>query len=148
MSFICNFDNRCTFAYKFSIYNKSDPDFVALRQLVKKNNMRCRDDARRSGRVNDYVKLQRIRLMARGPRKIWSLQDYNCADAYHSYLPHKYAEYFDVYVDEDDDARTDLIREIKEGLTRTQYNKILELEFKAKMLRYEAQQRAEQRRFA
>ena len=141
MSFICNFDNRSTFAYKFSIYSKSDPDFVALRKLVKANNERCREYARRSGKVDDYFKLHRIRLMARGPRKIWSLQDYNCKGAYQSYLPHKYAEYFDVYVDENPDARADLVREINDGLTKTQYNRILELEHEANRLRREAHER-------
>lgn len=145
MSFICNFDNRSTFAYKFSVYSKSDPDFVALKQLVKANNERCRDYARRSGRVDDYFKLQRIRLMARGPRKIWSIQDYNCKGAYQSYLPHKYAEYFDVYVDEDVEARADLIREINDGMTKTQYNRIRELEMQANQLRREAEERVRTR---
>lgn len=148
MSFICNFNNRSTLAYKFSVYDKNDPDLIALQEMVKDHNKRNRDYVRALGKVTDDINIQRIRLMARGPRKIWSLQDRNCAYAYQSYLPHKYAEYFDVYVDEDVDARNDLIREVKEGLTRTQYNKILELEYQARKLRFEGQQRAELRRVA
>lgn len=142
MSFICNFNNRSSFAYRFSIYDKTDKDFVALKKLVHENNKRCREFARRFGVVNDYTKLQRIRLMARGPRKIWSMQDYNCSHAYDQSLPHKYAEYFDVYVDEDLEARADLVREINEGMTKTQYKRILELEHQAQQLRREAKERA------
>lgn len=142
MSFICNFNNRSTLAYKFSVYNKNDPDLIALQEMVKDHNKRNRDYVRTVGKVTRDINIQRVRLMARGPRKIWSLQDYNSTRAYQAYLPHKYAEYFDVYVDEDVDARTDLIREVEEGLSRAQYNKILDLEHRARMLRFEGQQRA------
>lgn len=146
MSFICNYDNRSSFDYIFSVYTKDDPDLIALKKRVAENNKFIRTFARRHKNVRDSIVFKKVRLMARGPRRIWAKQDFQYSrfgtyPQYDASLPHKYAEYFDVYCGEDRDALIDLKREINEGLTRSQYNKICELEYQANALRWEAKMR-------
>jgi len=74
MSFIKNLDKRETFSYRFSVYEKTDEDLIALKKQIKKWN-------------KDSIDKKRISLMARGPR---IKNSYNTL--------HKDAKYFDVYV--------------------------------------------------
>jgi hypothetical protein len=146
MSFICNFDNRSTMAYRFSVYTKDDKDLIALKERVKKNNELVRTRSRKHGFV--YGEILRIRLMSRGPRRIWAKQDFDHPSyysgtfgQYDAYLPHRYAEYFDVYVDQDSDAEDVLRTELKTGMTRSMQQKKSRLEFEARMIEWEGKQR-------
>ena len=51
MSFICNFENRHTDNYKFSVYTKDDPDLLHLKMLVAAHNKRIRDYAKRFNKM-------------------------------------------------------------------------------------------------
>lgn len=73
--------------YKFSVETPNDPQINTLKQTVSKYNKDVD-----SGIYLDIKK--RVRLMGRGPRKIYETKP----GQYQSYLPYKFAKYFDVYV--------------------------------------------------
>ena len=67
--------------YKFSVETPNDPQIDILKQTVSEYN-------------KDVDKKKRVRLMGRGPRKIYETKP----NQYQSYLPYKFAKYFDVYI--------------------------------------------------
>lgn len=134
MSYIKNFSNRTSFAYQFSVDNKQDEDLIVLQERVRAHNEMVRKMCRRFNRVSSYDKLQKVSLMARGPR-LHEGRRYNTS------LPHKYAVYFDVYLLEDNDAFLSLKREIVEGYTPSMWRKKCELENRARLIEFYAEQR-------
>jgi len=70
-----------TSGYKFSVETPNDPQIDILKQTVSEYNK------------NVDIK-KRVRLMGRGPRKIYETKP----GQYQSYLPYKFAKYFDVYI--------------------------------------------------
>ena len=140
MSFICNFGNRETFAYKFSVYTKDDADLIALKKRVRENNELSRRRARRLNTVEYSPKILKVVLMARGPRTIWAKQEQRHPRTYDTYLPHKYADYFDVYCSEDRDATEALRVEIEEGMTPTMVKKKRDLQFEIWKIDHDARQ--------
>jgi hypothetical protein len=70
-----------TSGYKFSVETPNDPQIDILKQTVSEYNKNV-----------DMKK--RVRLMGRGPRKIYETKP----GQYQSYLPYKFAKYFDVYI--------------------------------------------------
>tara|TARA_B100000963_G_scaffold338953_1_gene336294 strand:+ start:836 stop:1258 length:423 start_codon:yes stop_codon:yes gene_type:complete len=138
MSYIKNYSNRSSFAYLFSVDNKQDEDLIALQERVRARNEMVREGCRRFNRVSSYDKLQKVSLMARGPRK-------HDGRRYDSNLPHKYAVYFDVYLLEDRDAFWALEREINEGYTPSMWRKKRDLEHKAWLIDHDARMRVRER---
>lgn len=147
MAFIKSSNNRSTLNYRFSVYTKDDKDLKALRNQIAEHNKNVRHFARKFGTTKHgwlRQKLMRIRVMGRGPRKIWSLQDYphnKRGSSYDAYLPQKYAEYFDVYVCEDHDQMNTLQVELETGMTASMQRRKYELEFEARRIEYEGQLR-------
>lgn len=118
-----------TESYRFSVRSKSDKDLLALKKDVNLRNKFLRANARRmkdkygTDRALMYLKirkLERVKLMARGPRAVWARADMQHCRAYDSSLPHQYAMYFDVYVLTDWTSQRVLETEIQEGLSPSQ----------------------------
>lgn len=145
MSFICNFGNRETFAYKFSVYTKDDADLIALKKRVRENNELSRRRARRLNTVEYSPKILKVVLMARGPRTIWAKQEQRHPRTYDTYLPHKYADYFDVYCRADREATEALRMEIEEGMTPTMVKKKRDHEFEIFNIMHAAAQAVRER---
>jgi len=145
MSFICNFGNRETLAYTFSVYTKDDPDLIALKKRVREHNARSRSRARSTGSMQYSADLLAVRLMPRGPRSIWAKQQQRHPRAFDSYLPHEYADYFDVYCSEDRDATEALRVEIEEGMTPTMVKKKRDHEFEIFKIMHAAAQAVRER---
>ena len=113
--------------YRFSTKSKSDPDLLRLKADIFKKNKQLRTYIRDIAEDNkdlalDYLNrnwnnLQRIRLMPRGKRAVHALKDYGYPRAYDSYLPKKYASYFDVYVGPDTHAEYMFRDQIENNLT-------------------------------
>jgi hypothetical protein len=140
MSFICNFGNRETLAYKFSVYTKDDADLIALKKRVRENNELSRGRARRMGTMKYSPKILKVRLMARGPRTIWAKQEQRHPRTYDAYLPHEYADYFDVYCSEDSEATEALRVEIEEGMTPAMVKKKRDLQVEIWKIDHDARQ--------
>lgn len=147
MAFIKSSNNRSTLNYRFSVYTKDDKDLKALQNQIAEHNKNVRRFAKKFGTTKHAwlsQKLMRIRVMGRGPRKIWSLQDYphnKRGSSYDSYLPQKYAEYFDVYVCEDHDQMNALQVELETGMTASMQRRKAQLEYEACMIEWEGKQR-------
>jgi len=90
MAYLKNSEKRNTLAYRFTVDSKDDMGLIKLKDIIKEHNKL----ARKWGRVPT----QTLRLMARGTRVKWAKADGKNARRYDTYLPHKYATYFDVYV--------------------------------------------------
>jgi small-conductance mechanosensitive channel len=138
MAYIKNVANRTSFAYQFSVDNKQDEDLIALKQRVRERNERIREIYRKYNMFDSNCKLDKVSLMARGPRK-------HDGRRYDSNLPHKYAVYFDVYLSEDRDAIENLRREIKDGYTPSMWRKKRDLEHKIWLIDYDAKTRVRER---
>lgn len=138
MSFICNFTNRSSGAYKFSVYSKDDPDLLHLKQLVKDKNERLRTYARKHQEIPTwYGELQCVKLMARGSRRLNGKLLHSNAD---SSLRHQYAEYFDVYVHSSYENYW-LQRELETGMTRSEMNKYDKHMSEARWLEWQGKRR-------
>ena len=129
---LCNNGEPRAADYVFSIKSKDDPMFLALKENLKRHNKDVRARLRSEDRQPDgrypYMSLMRARVMSRGPRAIYSNLDHGHSYAYDSFLPHKYASYFDVYVGSDSHNNYYLRQEIDTGLTRKEMDKIQDLE--------------------
>lgn len=120
MSYIKNIGNRSTNgSYKFSVDTLDDVDLQELRKSIAKHNEEARTIARKYNRSD--CNLLRVTIMGRGPRKHGK---YN----YQSYLPQRFAQYFDVYVNEDTQAKYFYRREYETGLSMSELRKLDKLE--------------------
>ena len=128
--------------YVFSIKTKDDPMFLALKENIKRHNKDVRARLRREDRKTDgrypYVSIMRTRVMARGPRALYSKLDYGHGYAYDCSLPHKYAAYFDVYVGSDSHNNYEFNQEIETGLSNAQRNELYKLECKRNEIKSKA----------
>ena len=88
-----------------------DPDVIALKESVRNYNKMIIEESKCYGRV--YSTLQRVTIKGRGKRKAYS---------YHTNLCD--ADYFDVYVQDDNDRTAALRCEIETGLTQAEQRKI------------------------
>ena len=117
--------HRTSQDYRFTVTCKSDPAILALKQQAAAHNVEIRHFARKTGRISDYQKLQRVRLMARGPR-----QTEDCGMKYWSYLPHYCGDlitHYDVYLAECTSGQDMLRREIETGMRPGELTKVDEL---------------------
>jgi hypothetical protein len=137
--------------YRFSIVTKQDPDLINLKLDVAKYNAAVRKDVRefaehyspkRTRKYMEYRPLHRIRIMARGARAFWAKQDGAGFGAYDSSLPHKYAEYFDVYRGEDSHAMYYFREQIELMITPSQQRLINSLSDEAFALKLEHMRKA------
>lgn len=64
-----------------------------------------------------YQPLHRVRLMARGPRAVHAIANGLYPRSWDSFIPHKYAEYFDVYRGSDSHAMYKFRDQIENNLT-------------------------------
>jgi len=126
----CNVEDWArTDSYRFSVQSKFDKDLLALKRDIRRRNKHIRQYARETkekyglDRVNMYldrVKLERVKLQARGPRTYWAKRNGFHNRFYDQSLPHDYAVYYDVYVLNDWTAQQILNTELREGLTSSQ----------------------------
>ena len=141
MSFICNFENRYTDNYKFSVYTKDDPDLLHLKMLVAAHNKRIRDYAKRFNKMpkhnGAFGELKRVALMARGPRQVNGVPLHPNAV---TSLRHEYAVYFDVYIASSSENYW-LQRQIDTGLTRSELKKYDTLTYEATKLEWQGKRR-------
>jgi hypothetical protein len=138
MSFICNFENRYTDNYKFSVYTKDDPDLLHLKMLVAAHNKRVRDYVKRFNKMPSHIgKLKRVALMARGPRQVNGVSLHPNAV---TSLRHEYAVYFDVYTASSSENYW-LQRQIDTGLTRSELKKYDTLTYEATKLEWQGKRR-------
>ena len=126
----CNVEDWArTDSYRFTVQSKFDSDLLALKKDIRRRNKGIRQYAReikdkygldRATMYLDRVKLERVKLQARGPRTYHALYDCLHPRSYDQSLPHKYAVYYDVYVLNDWTAQQILNTEIREGLSASQ----------------------------
>lgn len=139
----CNYvhDAR-TNSYRFTVESKSDLDLAGLKQDISIRNRGIRQYAREAkekygtDRAMLYLKnakLERVKLMARGPRSYWAKKNNFHPRFYDQSLPHHYATYFDVYVHTDWTNQHVLETEIREGLTPGQQAAIRQAEYNEAM---------------
>lgn len=124
MAFLHLTNNRDSDAYRFSVYHKSDPDLLQLKDRVKRHNANIRSSCRKYG-YTPSTKLKRISLMARGTRRIDGERIHHNCD---SYLQHEHARYYDVYEHDDWYNTQILATEIERGLTSSMQSKITRAE--------------------
>ena len=114
--------------YRFSVKSENDSDLLKLKKDLALKNKRIRAYIREEAeydkdralslisRPNGY-RISRVRLMPRGTRVKHALKDFGYPRAYDSYLPKKYAEYYDVYVGPDTHAEYKFRDQIENDLT-------------------------------
>ena len=126
-------DDARTTNYIFTVKDKKDPDLLALKENIirhnKGNRNYVREVAKKYGRDRalqymNHSKLQRVSLMARGPRTVPALKDGFHRRSYDQSLPHKYATHFDVYIHTDSYSQFKLNEQIKLNITPGEQNKI------------------------
>lgn len=138
MSFICNFENRYTDNYKFSVYTKDDPDMLHLKKLIASHNERVRNYVKRFNKMPSHIgELKRVALMARGPRQVNGVPLHSNAV---TSLRHEYAVYFDVYTASSSENYW-LQRQIETGLTRSELKKYDTLTHEAMKLEWQGKRR-------
>ena len=131
-------DARCE-DYRFSVESVNDTDLVALKKDIFRRNKGIRSYIREVAeydkdralelmkRPNGY-RISRVRIMPRGHRVHYAMKDFGYPRAYDSYLPMKYATYFDVYVGPDTHAEYMFRDQIENNLTPGEQAKINEIQ--------------------
>ena len=113
-----------TLDYRGSVVSKNDRDLLNLKNSIAKHNEEIRRYTRKQGRMINtnygHFRLQRVVLMARGPRRINGERIHHNCD---SCLHHEHAVYFDVYVGTDSHNQHELSREMELGMTPGQLKK-------------------------
>ena len=128
-------DGLCrTEAYRGTVTSKDDASLLALKADIARGNKETRELGRSIGQIGDWVKLLRVSLMARGTRRDDSGKLlHGNAD---SSLRHSHADYFDVYVHEDNSSMYDFKRELDLGLTPGELRKYDELQYQVRTLEW------------
>ena len=130
-------DASRTSDYSFSVIDKSDEQLLAIKEDVRRHNAWIRRDVRdyakevgaeRALRYMESNPLQRVRLMARGPRAMYARLEGLYPRTYDSFIPHKYAKYFDVYRGSDSHAMYHFRDQIQNGITPGQQKLINDLQ--------------------
>ena len=118
--------HRTSLDYRFTTMHLDSPDVEALKSQAESNNKQVREVSREHGRV--IGKLQRVRQMGRGPRISAARKDgYTYDGAYYTYLPHRHADHWDVYLSEDTSGQDLLRQEIATGMTPGEIAKVAKL---------------------
>ena len=114
--------------YRFSVESTNDKDLLKIKEDISKRNKRIRSYIREVAEYDkdralkllkrpDGYRISRVRLMPRGHRVGPAMKDFGYPRAYDSYLPKKYASYFDVYVGPDTHAEYMFRDQIENNLT-------------------------------
>jgi len=131
-------DARCE-DYRFSVESSNDADLLKLKADIFRRNKGIRKYIREVAeydkdralelmkRPNGY-RISRVRLMPRGHRVGPAMKDFGYPRAYDSYLPKKYATYFDVYVGPDTHAEYMFRDQIENDLTPGEQARINEIQ--------------------
>ena len=118
--------HRTSQDYRFTVTDVDDPAILALKQQAAAHNVEIRRFARKTGNVSKmpWSKLQRVRLMGRGPRETET-----SGMRYWSYLPQYtgLATHYDVYLSEDTSGQDLLRQEIATGMRPGELAKVAEL---------------------
>ena len=143
---LCNNGEARTTDYMFSVKTKDDPMLLALKEDIARHNKWVRDYIREVAKTSSiettleylggYRSLRRVRLMSRGPRAVYAKLEGLYPRAYDSFIPHKYAEYFDVYAGEDSHAMYWFRDQISNDLTPGQQRLISKLEMEEHDLKF------------
>lgn len=112
---------------------KNDPDVLALKESIARNNAQVREESRRAGRI--IGTLGRVRVKGRGPRN---------HSFYHTMLDE--ATHYDIYAGEDTDAMHLLREELETGMTTSEIRKCAELRWQ--IMQIETKGRLRQRKRA
>ena len=128
-----NSDEYRSSAYRGTITSKNDISLLHLKSDVHARNKNARKYItqyfNKFNKMPDFMNIERVQLMARGPRAKHSEHDFGrTRRAYDQSLPHKYATHFDVYVRRDTHAEYVLQYCLEHNLTPGQYNLIRRME--------------------
>ena len=129
-----------TDSYRFSVESKADKTLLALKEDISRRNKGIRQSAREmpldmANRFLKRTKLERVKLMARGPRAYWAQRNGFHNRYYDTSLPHDYAVYFDVYVLTDWTAQRVLETEVQDGLSPSQQAAIARAGYEAALFK-------------
>ena len=129
---LCDNNEARTTGYRFTVYSKNDEQLLNLKENIKRHNIMARQCIRDvykhwGGHPEHgyHTKIERVKLMGRGPRSVHSINDFGHARAYDQNLPHKYATHWDVYQGEDTYAMCNLMYELENNLTPGQHALIM-----------------------
>lgn len=128
-----NSDDYRSSAYRGTVTSKEDYSLNEIKRDVRARNKNARkyitEYFNRFGKMPKFMEIERVQLMARGPRADHAARDFRGARrAYDQSLPHKYATHFDVYVRRDTHAEYVLQYCLEHNLTPGQYNLIRRME--------------------
>lgn len=111
---------------------KNDPDVLALKESVARNNAQVREQARREGRI--IGTLGRVRVKGRGPRN---------HSFYHTQLND--ATHYDIYAGEDTAAMDMLREELETGMTASEQRACAELRWQIMQIQTKGKMRLRKR---
>ena len=118
--------------YIGTVTSKDDPTLLAIKADIRDRNKIARKWRRnaykRTGKHYDSVRIERIQLMARGPRTAPALKDGKYARSYDQSLPHRHATHWDVYKRPDTNAEYHDRAMIEMNATPGEYAKLRKLE--------------------
>lgn len=127
-----NQDEYRSEAYRGTVKSKDDWELNQIKKDVHARNKNTRKYItqyfNRFNKMPTFIHLERVQLMARGPRTVYALNDFGVRRAYDQSLPHRYATHFDVYVRRDTHAEYVLQYCLEHNLTPGQYNLIRRME--------------------
>ena len=112
--------------YLGTVTSKNDKDLLAIKADTRARNKNAREWIRRcferTGEFPRAVRIERIQLMARGPRSVPSAKDFGGRRrCYDQSLPHRYATHFDVYKRPDTFAEFEMEYQLENNLTPGQH---------------------------
>lgn len=121
-----------TSAYRGTVTSKNDSSLLAIKSDTHARNKNAREYIKRyfkiHGKTPAFINLERVQLMARGPRTKHSLNDFGTRRSYDQSLPHRYATHYDVYVRRDSYAEWLLQYQLENNLTPSQWNYIQKMQ--------------------
>ena len=119
--------------YIGTVTSKDDPMLLAIKADIRDRNKIARKWRRnaykRTGKHYNDVRIERIQLMARGPRTEAALKDGKYARSYDQSLPHRHATHWDVYKRPDTHAEYHDRAMIEMDATPGDYAKLRKLEY-------------------
>ena len=126
-------DEFRTSDYVGTVTSKKDPSLLAMKSDMRARNKNARKWLRnyyeKHGKHTNAVRIERIQLMARGPRTKAALADGHWARSYDQSLPHRHATHFDVYRRPDTHAEYHMRAMLEMGATPGEYAKLRKLEY-------------------
>lgn len=130
----CKFkDEFRTGDYIGTVTSKNDPSLLAIKADMRARNKNAREWLRRNyeytGKMSNAVRIERIQLMARGPRTKPAREDGLWDRSYDQSLPHRHATHFDVYRRPDTNAEYHMRAMLEMNATPGEYAKLRKLEY-------------------